>query len=78
MKLNKKGVYVLDQRQVRAQRDQDTLTLAMAALGHSDLSTTSSPPVQPPVPSGTESQGPLDRYRTVPVRTIQSIIEGLL
>jgi hypothetical protein len=79
MKLNKKGVYVLDQREVRDQRNKDTLTLAMAALGHSDLTPTSPEPVKPPVPqNGTESLGPSERYRAVPARTIQSIIAGLL
>jgi hypothetical protein len=74
MKLNKKGVYVLDQKGVRDQRNKDTLTLAMAALGHSDLPTPSAP-ARSPVPSDTESHEP---SRTVPVRTIQSIIAGLL
>ena len=79
MKLNKKGAYVLDQREVRDQRNKDTLTLAMAALGHSDLTPTSPEPVTTPVPlNGTESLGTSDRYRAVPARTTQSIIAGLL
>jgi hypothetical protein len=79
MKLNKKGAYVLDQREVRDQRNKDALTLAMAALGQSDLTPTSPEPERTPETQiGLESQRPQDRYRAVPVRTIQSIIEGLL
>ena len=78
MKLNKNGVYVLDQKEVRDQRNTDTLTIALAALGQSDLhSHTSSPPDRIPVTlNGHESEGSSDRI--VNVRTIQSIIRNLL
>ena len=77
MKLNKKGVYVLDQREVRAQRTKDTLQLALAALGQSGLAPTSSPPARTPeTQNGLESQGLTDRVTTV--RSVQQALADLL
>ncbi len=77
MKLNKKGVYVLDQREVRARCSKDTLQLALAALGQSDLAPTSSPPARTPETQiGLESSGSTDRVTNV--RTIQQVLAALL
>jgi hypothetical protein len=77
MKLNKKGVYVLDQKEVRDRRTKDTLQLALAALGQSGLAPTSSPPARTPeTPIGLESQRLIDRVTTV--RTVQEALADLL
>ena len=77
MKLNTKGVYVLDQTQVRDQRTKDMLQVAIAALGQSDLAPTSSPPARTPETQiGLESQGSTDRVANV--RTIQQVLAALL
>ncbi len=77
MKLNKNGVYVLDQKEVRDQRNKDTLQLALAALGQSGLAPTSSPPPRTPETQiGLESSRSTDRVANV--RTIQQVLAALL